>query len=74
VPDQSPDDSLVSLFVQACAATTDEAKALIREGFTAVEEIAYVPHWELEKTPGIPVERLNEIRLRARQFVLRDLE
>jgi transcription termination/antitermination protein NusA len=67
-----PDESVVALFIRATGATSDEATALVNHGFRSVEEIAYVPHWELESVSEISAESLASLRQRAREFVLDD--
>jgi transcription termination factor NusA len=66
-------EALIALIVQSCNTSNDEAKALVNDGFRSIEEIAYVPHWEIANTAGIDPERVSAIRSSARKFLLRDL-
>jgi hypothetical protein len=63
-------DSVISLFMRATGATQSEARSLHENGFVAIEEIAYVPHQELQVALNNDVVRADEIRMRARKWSL----
>jgi len=59
----------LNLFIQAFCVDRATAQVLVDEGFTSLEEVAYVPHWELQKVP-LPPWLITEIRKRARDLLL----
>src|SRR5690606_40612236 len=58
--------------LQICKLDVDEevADILIDEGFTGLEEIAYVPMQELLEIEAFDEETINELRTRARNALL----
>ena len=67
--EKSNDYELRDLFVRAMLISCKVADALIAHGFTSLEEIAYMPFYELvEFTPVEDIELLR-MRQRARSFL-----
>jgi N utilization substance protein A len=64
-----PDETPLELFMRVLSLNQDTAAVLVDEGFTTLEELAFVPvsEWSSVK---LPPWLLESIRSRARQFVL----
>ncbi|MGE0311067.1 MAG: transcription termination factor NusA [Lautropia sp.] len=62
--------AIVQLFVDKLDVDEDVASVLIDEGFTGLEEIAYVPINELLEIEAFDEETVNELRDRARNVLL----
>jgi N utilization substance protein A len=62
--------ALLELFMQHLEIDQDVAELLINEGFTSLEEIAYVPAQELLEVSGFDEEIVNELRERAKNALL----
>jgi N utilization substance protein A len=62
--------SYVQLFMKALDVDEDVAAVLVEEGFTTVEEVAYVPLEELAGIEGFDEETANELRGRAKDALL----
>ena len=62
--------AVVRLFVDKLDVDEDVASVLIDEGFTGLEEIAYVPLNELLEIEAFDEETVNELRDRARNVLL----
>ncbi|HRA42087.1 MAG TPA: transcription termination factor NusA [Gammaproteobacteria bacterium] len=63
-------ERLVNVFTEHLHVENDVAEVLIEEGFTSLEEIAYVPIQELLGVEGFDEEIVNELRTRAKQALL----
>lgn len=63
-------ERLVNTFVENLSVDTEVAQVLIEEGFTSLEEIAYVPIEELQKIEGFDEESISELRVRAKDALL----
>lgn len=63
-------ERLVKIFTEHLHVEDDVAAVLIEEGFTSLEEIAYVPIQELLEVDGFDEEIVNELRTRAKQALL----
>ncbi|HQZ87768.1 MAG TPA: transcription termination factor NusA [Gammaproteobacteria bacterium] len=63
-------ERLVNVFTEHLHVENDVAEGLIEEGFTSLEEIAYVPIQELLGVEGFDEEIVNELRTRAKQALL----
>lgn len=61
---------LVDVFVQRLDVGEDVAEVLIDEGFTGLEEVAYVPLQELLDIDAFDEDLVNELRTRARNALL----
>jgi N utilization substance protein A len=61
---------LVKTFTESLQVEDDVAAVLIEEGFTSLEEIAYVPVKELLKIDGFDEEIVTELRNRAKQALV----
>jgi transcription termination/antitermination protein NusA len=71
--DRSDDlNAAIALFVGVMDLSRAEAATFAEEGFTSVEELAYVPEEELLQVKGLSAERIKVIRERARKCVLTD--
>jgi N utilization substance protein A len=62
--------TLVGLFVEQLGVEEDLAALLVREGFSSIEEIAYVPVHEIVEVEGFDEEIVEELRARARDAIL----
>lgn len=62
--------SLVEIFMQYLDIDEDVASVLVEEGFTSVEEVAYVPLQELVDIDGFDEEIAEELRARAKDALL----
>jgi N utilization substance protein A len=60
----------VANFMTALSVDEDVAAVLVEEGFTTVEEVAYVPIEELSAIDGFDEEIVNELRNRAKDSML----
>lgn len=61
---------LEELFMSELGVDTDLATVLIQEGFTSIEEVAYVPTSELLAIEEFDEELVNELRDRAKNVLL----
>ncbi len=59
-----------SLFVERLDVDEEVADILIQEGFSTIEEVAYVPKNELMEIEAFDEETVNELRSRARNALL----
>ena len=59
-----------SIFVQKLDIDEELADLLIEEGFSSLEEVAYVPLAEMLEIDGLDEEIVNELRNRARNVLL----
>ena len=67
---QQEASSFIEMFVEKLHVDDDTAEVLVQEGFTSLEEIAYVPLDELLAVEGFDEEIANEIRNRAKDALL----
>ncbi|MBH8581117.1 transcription termination factor NusA [Bisbaumannia pacifica] len=63
-------DSLVEHFIQHLEIDEDLARLLVEEGFTTLEEIAYVPAEEMLEIEELDEELIEELRARAKDELL----
>lgn len=63
-------ERLLGIFTEKLQVDSDVATVLIEEGFTSLEEIAYVPIQELLSIDGFDEENINELRVRAKDALL----
>ncbi|WP_269900146.1 transcription termination factor NusA [Paenalcaligenes faecalis] len=61
---------LLDVFIQRLDVGEDVANVLIDEGFTGLEEVAYVPLQELLEIDAFDEDLVNELRTRARNALL----
>ncbi|MDE1463262.1 transcription termination factor NusA [Spartinivicinus poritis] len=61
---------IVGQFVQQLDVDQDVAELLVEEGFTSLEEVAYVPQEEMLEIDGFDEEIVNELRQRAKDKLL----
>ena len=61
-------------FIDALDVDDVIAQFLVSEGFTSVEEVAYVPEEELTSIEGFDAEVAEELRLRARNYLTQETE
>lgn len=67
---QEESSSLVSTFMNRLDVDEDVGMVLVEEGFTSVEEVAYVPLEELAGIEGFDEEVAEELRARAKDALL----
>ncbi|MGP9796769.1 transcription termination factor NusA [Halomonas sp. 86] len=63
-------DSLVGTFVQHLEVDEDVARLLVEEGFTTLEEVAYVPLEEMLEIEEFDEDLVEELRARAKDELL----
>ncbi|MGO1246650.1 MAG: transcription termination factor NusA [Oceanisphaera sp.] len=63
---QVESDKIINLFIQHLDIDDDFASLLMEEGFSSLEEIAYVPISELLSVEGLDEEMVEELRKRAK--------
>jgi N utilization substance protein A len=63
---QAENDRIISLFTNALDIDDDFAEMLMEEGFSTLEEIAYVPVAELLAIDGLDETMVEELRKRAK--------
>lgn len=63
-------DNLIQYFIQHLDVDDDLARLLVEEGFTSLEEIAYVPLEEFLEVDGLDEDLVNELRRRAKDELL----
>jgi N utilization substance protein A len=63
-------DSVRKLFVDKLDVDEEVAEILIAEGFTSLEEVAYVPLQEMLEIESFDAETVNELRTRAKDALL----
>jgi N utilization substance protein A len=61
---------LVTNFIEKLSIDEDLAMILVEEGFTTLEEVAYVPINEMLEIDGFEEELVNELRQRAKDVLL----
>lgn len=64
------DEKLINTFVTQLRLERDIAQLLVEEGFTTVQEIAYIPMDELLEIESIEKDVLTNIREKAKDFML----
>ncbi len=62
--------NIKSAFINKLEVDEDVAEALVQEGFTSLEEIAYVPKEELQAVEGFDAEIAEELQRRASDILL----
>lgn len=60
----------IQLFVNALGVDDDLAQVLVAEGFTSIEEVAYVPLAEMLEIDGFDEALVNVLRERAKDYLL----
>ena len=66
---EAESERITALFMEGLEIDEDFAAVLIDEGFSALEEIAYVPVAELLSVDGMDEDIVEELRSRARDFL-----
>jgi len=66
---QAEADSLITIFTDALEIDDDFAAVLVDEGFSSLEEVAYVPVSELLEIEGLDEEMVEELRTRAKDVL-----
>jgi len=66
---QAEADGVISLFTSALEVDEDFAAVLVEEGFSSLEEIAYVPAEELLAIDGFDEDMVEELRTRAKDVL-----
>lgn len=67
---QSEAGSILELFVKHLDVDDDIAEVLVDEGFTSLEEVAYVPAEEMLEIDGFDEDIVDELRIRAKDALL----
>lgn len=67
---EAEDKALCELFVNHLSVDEAVAEVLVQEGFTSLEEVAYVPVEEMLEIDGFDEDTVNELRNRARDAIL----
>jgi N utilization substance protein A len=67
---ESEHERLLKTFMEQLQVETEVAEVLIEEGFTSLEEVAYVPIQELLEIEGFDEEIVTELRSRAKDALL----
>ena len=67
---QQESTSIITIFMEALDVDEDVADILVQEGFTSIEEIAYVPIEEIADIQDFDEEIANELRNRAKDALL----
>lgn len=63
---------LIQMFMVKLDVDEDVAQVLVEEGFTSLEEVAYVPLAEMLEIEAFDEDTVNELRARARDALLTD--
>jgi N utilization substance protein A len=66
---QAEADNVISLFTESLEIDEEFAGVLVEEGFSSLEEIAYVPINELLEIEGLDEEIVEELRTRAKDIL-----
>ncbi|MDK4681254.1 transcription termination factor NusA [Kingella negevensis] len=69
--DEAEDNAARELFMTQLNADEATANALVQEGFTSIEEIAYVPASELAEIEGVSEKAAESLRATAREVLLK---
>ena len=69
---QEEAQSLIQMFMVKLDVDEDVAQVLVEEGFTSLEEVAYVPLAEMLEIDAFDEDTVNELRSRARDALLTD--
>jgi N utilization substance protein A len=69
---QQEASSLIGMFMVKLDVDEDVAQVLVEEGFTSLEEVAYVPLAEMLEIEAFDEDTVNELRSRARDALLTD--
>jgi N utilization substance protein A len=69
---EAESDRLRRLFMDKLDVDEEVAEILIQEGFTSLEEVAYVPINEMMEIESFDEDTVNELRSRARNALLTD--
>ncbi|MCL6263019.1 MULTISPECIES: transcription termination factor NusA [Craterilacuibacter] len=67
---QAEDNVLREVFISQLDLSDELAGVLVKEGFTSLEEVAYVPISEMLEIDGFDEEFVNDLRSRARDALL----
>ncbi|SBS27890.1 hypothetical protein MSP8886_00993 [Marinomonas spartinae] len=67
---QEESQKLIDLFVNGLDIDDDLAIQMVEEGFTSLEEVAYVPMEEMLDIDGFDEDLVNELRSRAKEALL----
>ena len=69
---EGEDDLASQLFIDKLDVDEDVANILVHEGFSSIEEVAYVPVEEMVEIEAFDEETVNELRVRAKASLLKD--
>lgn len=68
--DAAEDSQYRTLFIEQLGIDEDIANILVQEGFTSIEEVAYVPEDDLLEIKNFNTQLVEELRIKARDVVL----
>jgi N utilization substance protein A len=69
---EGEDDLASQLFIDKLDVDEDVANILVHEGFSSIEEVAYVPVEEMIEIEAFDEETVNELQVRAKASLLKD--
>ncbi len=67
---EPPDESIAEMFQRTLKVDRGLADALVAEGFTSIDEVAYVPFPELLEVPGLTEPSATQLRSLARLYLM----
>jgi transcription termination factor NusA len=69
-PANEPDESPAAMFQRVLGIGAQLAETLERGGITSIDEVAYVPHWELAEVGNLDEIQTQRLREVARAYLL----
>ncbi|AOE50805.1 transcription termination factor NusA [Kangiella sediminilitoris] len=67
---QSETESIIKLFIDELGVDEDLSQILVQEGFTTLEEVAYVPQSEMLEIEGFDEDLIDALKSRAKDILL----
>ena len=67
---EQPDESPAAMFQRTLHVGVELAEALERGGITSLDEVAYIPHWELAEIGKLDEVQTQRLREMARMYLL----
>jgi transcription termination factor NusA len=67
-----PEESPAAMFQRTLHIGTALAEALERGGLTSLDEVAYIPHWELAEIGRLDEVQTQKLREMARMYLLNE--
>ena len=69
---ETPSESPAAMFQRTLHIGDGLAKALEEAGLTSLDEVAYIPHWELAQIGKLDEIQTTRLREMARMYLLND--